>query len=137
MTADPPDRLPRLRWPLATVLAVVAAALALALGLRDRGPEDPGVDNARIQMVELIEALEDNDAAALARVIGQPRDSAEVTRRLAAYGGRDLRPGFTVENEFPGVYRVTVDGGGGVRFVEVLEWEGGRWHFAPFTPPNR
>jgi hypothetical protein len=116
-------------------------ALLLVLALAGCGsdpPADPGPGAAKARMEQYVEALDRNSATELAAIVGRPADSDDVTGRLRAFGGRSLSGVVvSVTNEFPRIYHTNVlakDGAGAeVRFAQVIEWQDGKFDFAPYT----
>lgn len=143
-----PDSVGPRSWP-ARLLWVCSGLAVLAVGavvlVRYDSPPGPGPDPGRTSVTafaqEYLKALNENDQSRLGAILGRAESSIEVQGRLSTYGGRGLRdPDFTVENEFPRVYQITIKAhtAAGIpsRIYEVVEWDGTRWNIAPFVSPS-
>lgn len=124
----------RRRVPISTAFLVVAVVVSgSACGAPPGVRDDPGKGALEAVVRDYVGALNANDLPRVAAVTGQT--PADLTRRLAAHGGRGLVDvALTLTSDFPHVYRCVIQatGADGTTFSwqEVVEWTGDRWHFA-------
>lgn len=132
-----PSRRTALRFALTLLCGLVLAACG-------GGQSEPDPRKLDQFMVDYVDALNREDAAALTRLLGDNHEPAEIAGRISRFGGRDLHDVETfTQREAETTYVLILNALSGPTDTpfearEIAVWEQERWTLTPYpTQPER